>query len=127
MAKLCSVEGCNNKVDSRGFCKKHYVRWRRHGDPLKVLRIHRRENRICSADGCDKPIKARGLCDMHYARLLRHGDINTNLQKQKKLCSVEGCNNVHRAKGYCAHHYNNYRIYGDPLHKNRIHIYACTV
>ena len=64
---------------------------------------------------------------MHYARLLRHGDINTNLQKQKKLCSVEGCNNVHRAKGYCAHHYNNYRIYGDPLHKNRIPTYVCTV
>lgn len=30
----CSVEGCDDPHTARGFCKRHYRRWRRHGDPL---------------------------------------------------------------------------------------------
>lgn len=29
----CSVPGCEGKHHARGWCKKHYQRWRRHGDP----------------------------------------------------------------------------------------------
>ena len=31
--KTCSVEECNGKSRSRGWCKSHYEKWRRHGDP----------------------------------------------------------------------------------------------
>lgn len=31
--RICSVPGCNTKHRSSGFCRKHYARWRRHGDP----------------------------------------------------------------------------------------------
>lgn len=38
--KRCSVEGCDTTQNlRRGWCVKHYQRWRRHGDPL-----HEREN-----------------------------------------------------------------------------------
>lgn len=30
----CSVVGCEEPVKGRGWCVKHYARWRRHGDPL---------------------------------------------------------------------------------------------
>ena len=30
----CSVEGCGRKASSRGWCKRHYERWRVHGNPL---------------------------------------------------------------------------------------------
>lgn len=30
----CSITDCNKPSRSRGLCKKHYARWRRHGDPL---------------------------------------------------------------------------------------------
>lgn len=30
----CSIEGCNYKTVARGWCKIHYARWRRYGDPL---------------------------------------------------------------------------------------------
>ena len=30
----CSVTNCEKLVDSRGWCREHYGRWRRHGDPL---------------------------------------------------------------------------------------------
>lgn len=32
--KICSVEECGRKVLARGWCGKHYGRWRKHGDPL---------------------------------------------------------------------------------------------
>ncbi len=32
--KICSINGCNKKHNSRGFCKMHYQRFLTHGDPL---------------------------------------------------------------------------------------------
>lgn len=32
--QICSIEGCGKRVDSRGWCRAHYRRWQRHGDPL---------------------------------------------------------------------------------------------
>jgi len=34
--RTCSIEGCENKHYSRGWCPMHYQRWRRHEDPLMV-------------------------------------------------------------------------------------------
>lgn len=31
---LCSVDGCEQPVQARGLCPKHYRRLMRHGDPL---------------------------------------------------------------------------------------------
>lgn len=33
----CKIKGCNKAFYARGFCKKHYTRWLKHGDPLKTL------------------------------------------------------------------------------------------
>jgi hypothetical protein len=30
----CSIPGCENPHDARGWCSKHYLRWKSHGDPL---------------------------------------------------------------------------------------------
>lgn len=32
-AVLCSIDGCDNPADRRGWCTKHYARWYRNGDP----------------------------------------------------------------------------------------------
>ena len=38
--KTCCVDGCDNTAGTgRGMCHKHYARWRKNGDPLKVKRI----------------------------------------------------------------------------------------
>lgn len=34
----CSVAGCDRKSESRGFCNKHYKRFRQYGDPLHEYR-----------------------------------------------------------------------------------------
>lgn len=30
----CSIENCGKEVFARGWCRSHWTRWRRHGDPL---------------------------------------------------------------------------------------------
>ena len=35
--RTCSVDGCGNAHESRGWCGKHYQRWLKHGDPETVL------------------------------------------------------------------------------------------
>ena len=32
--RTCSIDGCDGGVDARGWCSKHWKRWRNHGDPL---------------------------------------------------------------------------------------------
>ena len=32
----CKIDECNNKSRARNWCKKHYMRWLRHGDPSFV-------------------------------------------------------------------------------------------
>lgn len=31
--RICVIEGCGKPVQSRGWCWRHYERWRKHGDP----------------------------------------------------------------------------------------------
>lgn len=34
--RACAVNGCTGSVVAKGWCNKHYRRWQRTGDPLKV-------------------------------------------------------------------------------------------
>lgn len=36
--KTCTVEGCERTVKGKGYCKKHYTRWLRHGSPTTLLK-----------------------------------------------------------------------------------------
>jgi len=33
---ICDISSCEARATVRGWCEKHYVRWLRHGDPLKT-------------------------------------------------------------------------------------------
>lgn len=33
MTNYCSIEECEREAKARGWCKAHWVRWKRHGDP----------------------------------------------------------------------------------------------
>lgn len=62
--KICSVEGCDNKIKARKLCNKHYARWRNNGD-ASVIQINRcgysrKYPKLYSAfwsmhDRCEKP------------------------------------------------------------------------
>lgn len=68
--RTCSIEGCGAEHFGRGWCRRHYTRWLRHGDPL----TNKREGRVCDIEDCGRPHFARGWCNMHYTRWARNGD-----------------------------------------------------
>lgn len=71
----CSVEGCLNPRKSRGWCHAHYLRWRRHGDPLGGG-IPRRipSSPTCLVATCHLPTYSRDWCKSHYTRWWKYGD-----------------------------------------------------
>lgn len=85
--KTCAVADCNRIItgrgDGRGMCSKHYLRWRRHGDP-SVSKIDREQTgKSCKAEGCESPSGFKGYCVNHYNRLKRHGDPLAYSQKYR--------------------------------------------
>lgn len=38
---MCVIDGCEKPVSGRGWCKMHWTRWKRHGDPLVVKPFRR--------------------------------------------------------------------------------------
>jgi len=35
--RTCSIDGCGRIVTARGWCRRHYERWRSHGDPITLV------------------------------------------------------------------------------------------
>lgn len=64
----CSVQDCSNPARCRGWCDKHYSRWRTHGDPTVVLarrRVARKDpidpnldGKVCSTCNRYLPLNA---------------------------------------------------------------------
>jgi len=73
----CATEECGKPTVARGYCRTHYMRWSRHGDPV-VVKVVR--GAICDVDNCGRPAKGRGFCDQHYKRVMRHGDPTVRLR-----------------------------------------------
>jgi HNH endonuclease len=72
----CSVGDCPRPVIARGWCTKHYTRWKSTGDPLGIRKMGRRPGAVnlCSIHECDAPVAGHGWCRMHYARWRKYGD-----------------------------------------------------
>lgn len=141
---MCSIEGCEKRVQSRGWCPMHYQRWRTHGDPLIRSATLPEYESTCVIAGCTKERFAREWCSMHYLRWRRHGDpeyvrpkalcseddceakvygqglCRVHYQRRRKLketrtCSVEGCEKKQFARSWCSTHYTRWHKLGDPL------------
>ena len=111
--KICSVQGCDGRHLARGFCSKHYQRWRQYGDPLALGRKLKRELwESCSVQGCKELDYALGLCRVHYHRMRRWGDASA-LKKISNYngepCSVLGCFAKAKNRGFCELHYSRWR------------------
>lgn len=78
--KVCTIEGCEAKMKSRGFCRMHYNRWYRYGDPNVFPRASM-INRQCYIEECERPARSRYMCAMHYKRWRKHGDPNAGGRK----------------------------------------------
>lgn len=75
--RRCLMPDCDRRAAARGYCRRHYQRLWRHGDP-RVMRINRyAPGTLCAAPGCERPVRAKGLCPAHYYRQKRTGDVGT--------------------------------------------------
>lgn len=76
----CTVPGCTEPNEARGYCNKHYQRWRLYGTPAGSGRPHKRRGRgaKCSIDGCGRPHQAWGYCSAHVSRWRRNGHPNVD-------------------------------------------------
>jgi hypothetical protein len=72
--KICSIEGCCEKYFAKGFCKIHYGRYYRHGDPSIVLR-KKKSSRLCCIKECGGLFYAKGYCQYHYKQIRQYGKI----------------------------------------------------
>lgn len=70
----CEIEGCEKPAAARGWCGTHYMRWKTHGDPAKIIRIYTGPR--CEAPDCKKPTVRSRYCEMHRARLRRYGSFH---------------------------------------------------
>lgn len=84
---MCTVENCERKSMARGWCSMHWKRWRKHGDPTKIVNI----GRHISPDGYVKvPDKSgRGRA------ILEHRLVMENYL-ERQLIATE---NVHHING----------------------------
>lgn len=78
-AGYCSIEDCGlSERLVRGWCMKHYLRWRKTGDPLKTLRQNRYASDMeCAIEDCAERRYVRDWCSKHYRAWYNHGDVLT--------------------------------------------------
>jgi len=77
----CSIDGCELQVKAKGWCSKHWARWKRNGDPLTYNPSRgggyfKAVNPDCTIEDCNKRVVAKGFCKMHYRRNSLYGDPN---------------------------------------------------
>lgn len=107
--RTCSVDGCSGTHKGRGYCEKHLIRLRSHGDPLVT---NERKRKPCSIKDCDTLTFSRGWCQKHYRRWKNHGDPNSVTERTRPGCVVDGCTDLHNARGYCLVHYQRLKSTG---------------
>lgn len=107
--KICSVKDCDRKHSSKGYCDKHYRRWRKAGSP----ELQAPEPKTCSVNNCDLPYSAKGFCKKHYERNRING--TPFLAKRPEHCTIEECFNPVAGYGWCSKHYQRWVNHGDPL------------
>jgi len=121
--KVCKVEGCKTIAGTKGFCIKHYGRFRRHGDPEKILVRERNTHVDCKISGCFKNVEALGYCTMHYKRVYRYGTPDTVKKVSvlpKGVCEIQKCSKPSiclidlngKPKEVCQRHYRQWSLYG---------------
>ncbi len=57
----CKADRCDKDVRAKGYCDRHYRKWRKGALPKP-------RHRACNESGCGKAPIRRGLCEEHFAK-----------------------------------------------------------
>lgn len=98
----CSVDECGKPIHCKQLCNKHYLRMRKHGDPLYRLKPEGKQ--VCTIQGCEKYVSGNGLCGTHYMRNRRTGSPTGSTRKTGE-CKVRDCSRRFYGRDMCQLHY----------------------
>ena len=96
--RRCSIPDCNEKHCGLGYCNKHYLRFKKYGDPYQTKFIE-----FCTIAGCGKKHASHGLCSMHYARVRNTG--TTELIAGPTICKKDECDELIYKSELCFKHW----------------------
>ncbi|MGF2716027.1 hypothetical protein ACQUY5_27975 [Bacillus cereus] len=112
--KQCSIEGCTDGKEVKGFCQKHYQ------EQYRNEKKRKRKGGLCIAEGCDKEPVRGSYCTLHFDNWVKYGRTTKIKGTQpKRLCSVDGCTRGHASKGYCQVHKYRLNKYGQLTIPNK--------
>lgn len=102
ISKQCSIEDCERIKFGKGYCRMHYTRYKKSGDPLYVKKIAKVYG-SCVEIGCNLPKRSKDRCQNHYIKY-----------RQSLLgeCSIDGCGrNIQNVSlNICEMHYQRHRL-----------------
>lgn len=97
---MCTYGDCKESEVARGYCRKHYGRFRR-GTLYKTkfpVVLNADNKRVCNLPNCGRRYVASGLCNSHYQQRYAKGLINSEPEigldvlqaREADLARVEG-------------------------------------
>jgi len=124
--RICSLEDCTGEVKARGFCNKHYERFRKAGTTDRPPNYQVANTDPCRVDGCERPPTRRlAWCEMHYYRNRRDGSAGERAPRVFRPISKEDTlwERV-EVTGFCWNWtgYLNRAGYGRFMHEGRMQL-----
>jgi hypothetical protein len=114
--RTCDV--CGDAWYARDWCRFHYDRWYRTGDPGAGTpkEVHGKD-RVCAFAGCGRKHAALGYCKPHWQQLKDGKELKPLRPTwgDTECTAAAACHNPVLAQGYCRRHYQAWQRYGDPL------------
>lgn len=109
--KICLIDDCTEPRRSAKWCAKHYIRWKRWGDPLGAAPAAPPRN-MCTVEGCGRATRARlgTHCRLHAQRLRKHGTVGS----PERLTREAGSGSIN-SDGYVMHSVGGIKDYEHRL------------
>ena len=72
--RICEVKNCGGKHCARGYCQKHYYRYKQYGNPLGSREDFKNKGKKCKIEICENDATRKEMCDKHYRKFMKYND-----------------------------------------------------